>query len=44
MAIDFEVEAGAISACVGFRQNSDAPKKIPPAERVHQEGIDFNSD
>ncbi len=23
-AIDFEVDAGAIAACVGFRQNSDA--------------------
>jgi hypothetical protein len=25
VAIDFEVDAGAIMACVGFRQNSDAP-------------------
>jgi hypothetical protein len=24
MAIDFEVDADAIAACVGFRQNSDA--------------------
>jgi hypothetical protein len=25
VAIDFEVDAAAIMACVGFRQNSDAP-------------------